>query len=322
MSLDIEKDMKKVINLAPGESTKFLFYTVYFCDLTKQETIPEWFNIETFVRNSYQICRSGGTTGGGLSTSYIKQALAVSRYLVIAADEENNIGAFVFGHIDDIDPRGIYVEASCNTVNATLEKKPKEYELKTAQFKEQVKVMSAEEIVDRLKTLGKEASVHQIKANPNIYRSVLAKRMLENLNLKPIEEKLNVRTAQLLKIALFKYANKIGIKHAYNSAASVSVAQFHARNGMLLRSANCDEPDEVAEEFSRVPYEDKPKYIEDAVKSGKFKADKTGSYPMKLCKYNIDVLFTEVVHHTATTVLRITSKGFTMEDINSINLSM
>jgi hypothetical protein len=321
----VQNEMKDVINLKPGESSPFLFYTVHFIDLSMPETFPPKFTIEGLLKYSRQICRSG-MTGGGLSESYIKKSVDQSRYLVIASDKTGkHVGAFVLARMDHDDPRGIYVEASCNTPFPSLTRDSDELMIKKAQFEKELKDLSpdqrAEATIQQLKTFGKSVVKGQYSNNPSMYESVLIKKKLEALKLQPVIENVNVRTAQLLKLLMFKYANKIGLKHAYNAAASSNIANFHARNGMVLRSANCDQSDSVADQFASATG-DRVQYMEKLVKEGKFTLDKTGSYPMKLCNFDVSVMLAELQHHTLNVLIRVLNNGFTLEDVLDISLEL
>ena len=320
-----ETQMKAVINLKPGESAPFLFYTVHFIDLSLPETFPPKFTIEGLLKYSRQICRSG-MSGGGLSESYIKKSVEHSRYLIIASDKTGkHVGAFVLARMDHDDPRGIYVEASCNTPFASLSRDSDELITKKAQFEKELTDLSpdqrAEATIQQLKTYGKTVLKGQYNMKPSLYEGVLIKNKLAGLKLEPVTENVNVRTAQLLKLLMFKYANKIGIKHAYNAAASSNIANFHARNGMVLRSANCDEPDSVADKFASIP-DGKVQYMETLVNTGKFKLDKTGSYPMKLCNFDVSLMLAELQHHTLNVLIRVLKNGFTLEDVMNISLEI
>jgi hypothetical protein len=111
------------------------------------------------------------------------------------------------------------------------------------------------------------------------------------------------------------------MRHAYNSASGVDAAKTHARNGMTLRSANCGQPDQLAELFSKIPLNDKGQYMERMVKEGKFKLDDSGAYPMKLCNYTFNVLFSDLLDHTIGSLMKLEEAGFNTEDIRSYDMS-
>jgi hypothetical protein len=322
----IEKDLKTVFKLAPGQSAPFLFYTIYFIDLTKPESFPPTFTVERLVKSSKLICRASGA-GGGLSDSYISKAAARSQYIIVAIDNYKSIGSFVLARVDEEDKKGIYVEASCNTPStySSVTRTPDEYTKRRKAIEDMVAKMSDDECISKLRELGKNVIIGAFKLNESLYRGTIVKKTIEQETLvddalKPITMEINIRTAQLLKLVMFKYANTQGFKHVYNSAASLAVMQFHSRNGMVLRSSNCDSPDSIADEFAGLKLDQRGEFTDNLVKSGKFKLDKTQAYPMKLCNYDFDILAAEALDHTLNVMIKACKKGFTIEEVNSIRL--
>lgn len=110
---------------------------------------------------------------------------------------------------------------------------------------------------------------------------------------------IKIRTGQLLQLAMLHYANKhLNITHAYNAAADLDLVRFYSRNGWSLRTANCDENDEVSREFNEVVPDKKIQYAEKQEKAGRFTRDREKSWPMKLCSYKFNTLFAELLAHT------------------------
>jgi hypothetical protein len=327
IGIPIEQEMLDVVNLTPGQSAPFLFYTVHFIDLQNPVGFED--KIESLLKDTTVICTRG--SAGGLPASYIAKAQAKSRYLVVAIgkdpndDEATPVGAFVLARPDHDDPAGIYVEAMCNIQSTTLTREHPLFNESKAKLTAEVNNLSKQELVDEYNLNsppGKQITVQKLAMMEKTYRSVVAKRRLDALDLKPTEAKVSIRTAQLLQLALFNYANRVlNMKHAYNAASGIDAAKTHARNGMTLRSANCGQVDQLAEQFSAVPLEEKAEYMQNLVKEGKFKLDASDSYPMKLCNYNFNKLFANLLDHTLVTLTKLENAGFNTEDIRSYDIS-
>jgi len=321
IGIPVEQEMLNVINLQPGDSTTFLFYTVHFIDLQNPVGFEE--DIDTLLKNTGTICTRGAA--GGLTPAYIAKVQARSRYLVVALgnDDSRSVGAFVIARPDHNDPAGIYIEASCNLQSADLTRKHPRYDEEEARNRAEVARLTKEELIEEFNLRSPPAKhIKTLGVNEKTYRSIVVKKRMEALQLEPIVSRISLRTAQLVKLTIFNYANKtLGMRHAYNSASGVDAAKTHARNGMTLRSANCGQPDQLAELFSKIPLNDKGQYMERMVKEGKFKLDDAGAYPMKLCNYTFNVLFSDLLDHTIGSLMKLEEAGFNTEDILSYDMS-
>jgi hypothetical protein len=319
LGIPIEKDMINVVNLAPGESAPFLFYTIHFIDLKN----PIGFDkdkIKQIIKDSTSICRRGSA---GLPLSYLEKAVEKSRYLLVAINnnESLTVGSILLAVPDSNDPAGIYVDASCNTDNGHVKRKNPLFAQQKDLLALEINSLTDKEIlVEFNKPKQPSQQIQSIQPNRlNYYKSLLVDRRLKALN---IEEhtriKLNLRTAQLLKLTLFNYCNRVlNIKHAYNAAAGVDAAMLHARNGMTLRTEKCNQPDQLAERFNLLSTDKKKQLIE----SGTLKTDSSGSYPMKLCNYNFNVLFADLLHHTLKAIENVEQEGFSMDDILAVDIA-
>jgi hypothetical protein len=319
LGIPIEKDMIKVVNLAPGESAQFLFYTIHFVDLQN----PIGFDkdkIKQIIKDSTSICRRGSA---GLPLSYLEKAVEKSRYLLVAINNNENltVGSILLAVPDSDDPAGIYVDASCNTENAYVTRENPLFKQQKDLLALEINSLTDDELLVEFNSTRTPAQKIQSilsKDRPR-HKSLLVNRRLKALN---IEEhtriKLNLRTAQLLKLTLFNYCNRVlNIKHAYNAAAGVDAAMLHARNGMTLRAEKCNQPDQLAERFNLLSTDKKKQLIE----SGTLKTDESGSYPMKLCNYNFNVLFADLLHHTLKAIEKVEQEGFSMDDILAVDIA-
>jgi len=350
IGIPIEQEMLNVVNLKPGQSAPFLYYNVYFIDLQNPIGFEE--DIDILLKNTHFICNR--LEGGGISANYVRDAQANSRYLVVAINKTasrekrhmGQVGAFVLAIQDKTDPEGIYVEASCNIRSSVSRENPQYLEAR-ARHTAEVALLTNEEVVEEFnrtrpslstkiltleemlesKSLVKSLAttgprIVGVNRDSRFVRSLLVKRRLDIDNItEKIVTNMHFRMAQLLKLTLFNYANHhLGIRHAYNSASGVSAAKTHARNGMTLRSANCGQPDQLAEQYSKIPLDDKGQYMERMAKEGKFKRDDTEAYPMKLCNYNFNVLFADLLDHTIGVLIKVEKAGYNTEDILSFNM--
>ena len=318
LGIPIEEDMIKVVNLAPGESAPFLFYTIHFIDLKN----PIGFDkeqIKKIVTSSATICRRASS---GLSLSYLEKSIERSSYLLVAINTESRtVGTILLAERDSDDPTGIYVDAVCNTPHAYVKRENPLFTQQKDAIRSEINLLTHDELVVEFNK-PKQPS-QQIKNIPpnklDYYKSLLVDRRLKALNIdREMINKLNFRTAQLLQLTLFNYSNKVlNITHAYNAASGVDAAMLHARNGMTLRTVNCGQPDQLAERFNLLSTDKKRQLIE----SGTLKTDSSGSYPMKLCNYNFNVLFADLLDHTLKSLIRVEQEGFSMDNILAVDVS-
>ena len=318
LGIPIEKDMIKVVNLAPGQSAPFLFYTIHFIDL-KNPIGFDKDSIKKIVKGSATICRR---VSGGLSLSYLEKSVERSSYLLVAINTKSGtVGSILLAERDRDDPTGIYVDAVCNTPHAQVTREnPLFVQQKDLLTLEINSLTDKEILVEFNKPKQPSQQIQSIQPNRlNYYKSLLVDRRLKELNIEPDTRiKLNLRTAQLLQLTLFNYCNRVlNIKHAYNAAAGVDAAMLHARNGMTLRSEKCNQPDQLAERFNLLSTDKKKQLIE----SGTLKTDSSGSYPMKLCNYNFNVLLADLLDHTIKAIIKVEENGFSMDDILEVDIS-
>jgi hypothetical protein len=315
--IPIEEEMINVVNLEPGKSAQFLFYTVHFVDLHDPKTFPqEPENLLELVANSFSSICNKGTSG--LTGSFLRKAIDKSRYIIVAIGASGNIGSFLLARPDTQDPKGIYVEASCNATNALYRENPLVVE-KTEQYQKEVSQLTPEQILEEYNSHPdnkRTVTLPMFKQNANLYIKSLISRRIKSQRIEPLKANVSIRTAQLLKIALFNYVKReLKMKHAYNAASSPEVAKFHSRNGMVLRTTNCQMPDQIAETFGRLPLDERVPYMKGLVQKGEFKLDSTDSYPMKLCDYNFNALFHELLEHTMASLARLEKVGFMTADL-------
>jgi hypothetical protein len=110
----IEKEMIDVVNLNPGESTKFLFYRVYFIDLkaspflTQDPEHPK----NKFLTSIDEPCR------WDIKQGYFQKVLRDSEYAIVCICNDGSkwsgIKSFVLAKRDPLDPKGIYIHLTCN----------------------------------------------------------------------------------------------------------------------------------------------------------------------------------------------------------------
>ena len=318
LGIPIEKDMIKVVNLAPGESAPFLFYTVHFIDLKN----PIGFDkeqIKKFVKSSVLICKR---VSSGLSLSYLEKSVERSSYLLVAINKESGtVGSILLAKRDRDDPTGIYVDSVCNTPYAYVKRENPLFTENRAVLTSEINRLTDDELlVEFNKTRAPAQQIQKIQPKDRARNiSTLVIRRLKELNIEQeIHIKLNFRTAQLLQLTLFHYCNKkLNIQHAYNSASGVDAAMLHSRNGMTLRTVNCGQHDQLAERFNLLPTDKKRQLIE----SGTLKTDSSGSYPMKLCNYNFNVLLVDLLDHTIKGLINVEENGFSMDDLLAVDIS-
>ena len=313
LGIPIEQDMINVVNLKPGESAPFLFYTIHFVDLKNPIGFDED-RIKKIIKDSYKICKRRGS----LPLSYLEKSVARSRYMLVAINNNglSNTGSVLMAVRDRDDPEGIYVHASCNTEFAYV--KRKKHPL-YKQMHDKV-TLEVDDLTDQEIILELNPKCKLIPIPPQyrpIYKSMLVSGRLTALNIEKKDIKISLRTAQLLKLTLFNYCNTyLNIKHAYNSAAEVDAAMIHARNGMTLKTVKCNQPDQLAERFNSLSTDEKRQLME----SGTLSKDSSGSYPMKLCNYNFNVLLANLLTHTINAIQKLEQEGFTMDDILAVDI--
>ena len=110
----IEKEMIDVVNLKPGESTKFLFYRVYFIDLkaspflTQDPEHPK----NRFITTIEEPCR------WAIKQDYFQEVLRDSEYAIVCicndGSDWSGMKSFVLAKRDPHDPKGIYIHLTCN----------------------------------------------------------------------------------------------------------------------------------------------------------------------------------------------------------------
>ena len=262
----IEKEMIDVVNLKPGESTKFLFYRVYFIDLktspflTQDPEHPK----NKFITEIEQPCR------WSIKPAYFQEVLSDSEYAIVCICNDgtnwSGIMSFLLAKRDPLDPKGIYIHLTCN--NALT------------------KEMSIEDFGQR-----------PLPADAKKYG-------------KAIVLPIKIRTGLLLKIAMFNYAkHHLGIVHAYNAASNIELVKVYKKDGYSLRTTNCDEDDDISLQFNELASDKLVDYVESQVKSGRYKTDLSGSYPMKLCKYNFNSMFKALLTNTIKIYDNLSSIG-------------
>ena len=326
LGIPIEKDMIKVVNLKPGESAPFLFYTIHFVDLQNPIGFDEE-QIKKIIKETQPICNRGSL--GNIPLSYMEKSLARSRYMLFAINNGPisikfgmSLGSIVLAVPDRDDPEGIYVHASCNTTSANVRSTNPIFQQMHDKVTLEVDDLKDEEIIleynNTLSPGSKEINMPIPPQYRPIYKSRLVGRRLTALNIEKGKQiNLSLRTAQLLKLTLFNYCNTyLNIKHAYNSAAVVDAAMLHARNGMTLKTVKCNQPDQLAERFNSLPTDKKRQLIE----SGTLRKDSSGSYPMKLCNYNFNVMLADLLDHTIKAIQKVEEKGFTMDDLLAVDI--
>ena len=326
LGIPIEHDMINVVNLKPGESAPFLFYTIHFVDLQNPIGFDEE-QIKKIIKETRPICNRGSL--GNLPLSYMEKSLARSRYMLVAINNGPisikfgmSLGSIVLAVPDHDDPEGIYVHASCNTTSANLRGTNPLFQQMHDKVTLEVDDLKDEEIIleyynKRIPGL-KAINMPITPVDRKGYKEMLVSGRLNALKInKVIWFNVSLRTAQLLKLTLFNYCNTyLNIKHAYNSAAVVDAAMLHARNGMTLKTAKCNQPDQLAERFNSLSTDKKRQLIE----SGTLKKDSSGSYPMKLCNYNFNVLLANLLTHTINAIQKLEQEGFTMDDILAVDI--
>lgn len=110
---------------------------------------------------------------------------------------------------------------------------------------------------------------------------------------------LRIRTAQLLMLTMFNYSREyLKATHAYNAAATTDLVSFYGRNGWVPRTRDCSKDDELAREFATLDYGDIDEFVKKMESQRRIKKDTSGSYPMKLCNYNFNNMFSELLIHT------------------------
>ncbi len=342
LGIPLEADMLKVVNLEPGQSEKFLFYTIHFIDLHN----PVGFNqdaLQGMVANAFTICKRGSSS---LSDTYLNDALTNSRYMLVAINHVSErplaVGSILLARDDAVDPKGIYVEASCNTPNAGVNYESPEYTAAVRSVTQQVEKLTPEEVIAEYNALMVKVPVMQHKVGRPLtealskkYKSMIVSRRLKTMNItKPDPIKFSLRTAQLLKLTLFNYAKKaLHKEHVYNAAAGTTAAITHATNGMTLRTAKCGQPDQPAEKFTErfaSLSKEQQKMLLDEIFSKKtfdpykfnIQLDSSGSLPMKLCNYNFDVMYAELLQYTIKKMLELFEKGVNIDDILAIDIAV
>ena len=131
------------------------------------------------------------------------------------------------------------------------------------------------------------------------------------------KDKINIRTAQLLKLTMYNYLKSLGFKYFYNSGLTAEIAVLHSRNNMVIRRTNCGVPDPLDEELKKVPLEDRAEFIEKHNI-----VDKYGYYLMKLCDVDVKSLFEkDLVPHTLAVVNKLLSKH-SYKDLTKVTIHM
>ena len=225
---EVKEQMINVLKLKPGESTKFLWTTVYFASekpLVKFRPFPE------YKQDFNEACQNN------IGFYYLFHILRTAQFGMFAVCNDGRNQAMVFADVDKHDANGLYIHLSCNKTK-------------------------------------------------NSY---------------------GIRVAHLLKLAMLNYAKEqLGLKHAYNAAANLELVAFHAKSsGMTLRDKDCDADgdgdDDISRTFNSISNtQRKMNFTNSLVKNpnSKYKMDTSASYPMKLCNYNMEKMFEELLEHT------------------------
>ena len=107
----------------------------------------------------------------------------------------------------------------------------------------------------------------------------------KNVNLK-------VPFGEIMLLSLLNHFHYLGAKHAFNHAANIDLIPHYARNtwSIQTKGTNCDDKDDIAEQFNALPYSETKEFVEDLESKGSVDVTSSG-YPMKLCNYNFNEMF-------------------------------
>lgn len=227
---DLESEMLNVVNLKPGENTKFLFYTVYCSDLKISPPI----DIKYFT----EICR------WSIDDDYLNDALKKAEYIMYAtctSSSQNITGikAFALMNSDTTDSDAMYLSLLCN------------------------------------------AEIYSDEHDRYVH----------------------LRLGQLMFLGLLNYSRiYLGKKHVYNHAGDINLVSLYGRNHWKLGDKLCDQLDEVSINFPKPSdYQKMEAYTLDFISKGKIIQTNHGT-KMKLCNFNFNILFAELMEHTYTVI--------------------
>jgi hypothetical protein len=122
----LEKEMVSVVNLQPGENTKFLHLRIYFIHLEKHgnERYPSKDPLHPelpFIDDNDESCH------WTIGSAYFEEAKAKADYAIVAicnTEKYSGIKSFILGHRDKSDPSGMHISLVCNSSVVDIDSEP------------------------------------------------------------------------------------------------------------------------------------------------------------------------------------------------------
>jgi hypothetical protein len=108
---------------------------------------------------------------------------------------------------------------------------------------------------------------------------------------------IKLRLGQLMFLGIANYCKGIGKKHIYNHAADISLIPYYGRNMWLPGLKGCDQEEDISKGFPSDPSE-MIGYVKGIEACGSYKPDINSGYRMKLCNYDFNVMFADLLKHT------------------------
>ena len=127
---------------------------------------------------------------------------------------------------------------------------------------------------------------------------------------------LKVPFGEIMLLSLLNHFYSLGVKHAFNHASNIDLVPHYARNkwSIMSEGSNCDDKDDIAEQFNVLPFSDTKAFVEDLESKGTVKRVKSG-YPMKLCNYNFNEMFGRLLSLSQKKYKEAVDKGIDLSKV-------